>query len=85
MEASKYLGRVLPIKNGIVEIPSDILETAQIVGEKVEILSTKEGVFIRTVDRECEMCGTNSKLYQVGNKNLCSECAEGLGLSLNAE
>lgn len=85
MEASKYLGRLVNIENGNLTIPVDILQTAQITGEQVEVMSTKEGVFIRSIDQECELCGTNSRLYLVGNKKLCSECTDGLGIDVSAK
>ncbi|MFI8709934.1 AbrB/MazE/SpoVT family DNA-binding domain-containing protein [Bacillus sp. NPDC077411] len=85
---SQYLGSLSEVQDSgkgdgsvIITIPKQYVEAIGVqVGRRVEILANNECMFISSIDRPCNFCGTKTELQLVKlpngvAKELCPNCA----------
>ena len=64
-------------EDGTIQLPKEMLEFAGIKDE-VEVFSDKTGVYLRTADLWCDLCGSNGYVEQVGDKKICLACLDNI-------
>ncbi|HHI3604921.1 TPA: AbrB/MazE/SpoVT family DNA-binding domain-containing protein [Bacillus anthracis] len=75
---NKFLGVLTVVgEDGTIKVPLDKLQTAGIKpNSKVEIFSDNSNLFIRTAEKFCDICGTNTNTTSVGNQEICKDCLD---------
>lgn len=75
---NKFLGVLIDVgADGEIKVPLDKLQTAGIKpNSKVEIFSDNSNLFIRTAEKFCDVCGTNTNTLSVGKQEICKDCLD---------
>lgn len=87
MGPQKYLGLLVDVlEDGTIKLPEAMLNGAGIVkGSKVEVFATDTHLFLRTIDEECSICGTNGKMKNIGGRLMCNHCIHEIKQSITEE
>ncbi|SIR95318.1 hypothetical protein SAMN05878494_5387 [Bacillus cereus] len=75
---AQFLGILATVgEDGTIKVPLDMLQTAGIQpNTKVELFSNTSNLFIRTAEKFCSICGTNTNTLNVGNQEICKSCLD---------
>ncbi|MDM5370471.1 AbrB/MazE/SpoVT family DNA-binding domain-containing protein [Bacillus bombysepticus] len=75
---SQFLGVLGTVgEDGTIKVPLDMLHTAGIKpNSKVELFSDTSNLFIRTAEKFCNICGSNTNTMSVGNQEICKPCLD---------
>lgn len=75
---NKFLGILTVVgEDGTIKAPLDMLQTAGIQpNTKVELFSDSSNLFIRTAEKFCSICGTNTNTMNIGNQEICRDCLD---------
>ncbi|HDR4393118.1 TPA: AbrB/MazE/SpoVT family DNA-binding domain-containing protein [Bacillus cereus] len=75
---NRFLGILAVVgEDGTIKVPLDMLQTAGIKpNSKVELFSDTSNLFVRTAEKFCDICRTNTNTTSVGNQEICKPCLD---------
>ncbi|EEK77715.1 hypothetical protein [Bacillus luti] len=75
---NRFLGILTTVsEDGTIKVPLDMLQTAGIKpNAKVELFSDTSNLFIRTAEKFCDICGTNTNTTTIGSQEICKYCLD---------
>ncbi|HGH7181609.1 TPA: AbrB/MazE/SpoVT family DNA-binding domain-containing protein [Bacillus luti] len=75
---SRFLGILTTVgEDGTIKVPLDMLQTAGIKpNSKVELFSDASNLFVRTAEKFCDICGTNTNTTTIGSQEICKDCLD---------